>query len=82
MSEVKKIKGYINPKVVRGIAFYIISACIIFSVVMCILAIWDYANTDIFWRTVATLGVIGVGTAVFAYVNGIFGTEEENQKKS
>ena len=74
--EKNKKKGFLNTKVIRGISFYIISACIIFSVLMCILAIWDYAKSDIFWRTVATLGVIGVGTAVFAYVNGIFGNEE------
>lgn len=72
----KKTKGFLNPKIVRAITFYIISACIIFSVAICILAIWDYAKTDVFWRTIATLGVIAIGSAVFAFVNGIFGTEE------
>jgi hypothetical protein len=71
----KPQKGFINPRLVKAISFYTITTCIIFSVVMCILAIWEYAEPDIFWRTVATLGVIGVGTAVFAYVNGIFGSE-------
>ena len=75
----KKNKGFINPKLVKGIAFYIITACIVFSVVMCILAIWQYADPQIFWKTVSTLGVIGVGTAVFSYVNGVFGIgEDEN----
>ena len=73
----KKTKGFLNPKVVRAVTFYIISACIIFSVAVCILAIWNYAKTDVFWRTIATLGVIAIGSAVFAFVNGIFGTEEE-----
>jgi len=73
----KKTKGFLNPKIVRAVTFYIISACIIFSVAVCILAIWDYAKTDVFWRMIATLGVIAIGSAVFAFVNGIFGIEED-----
>jgi nucleoside recognition membrane protein YjiH len=73
----KKTRGFLNPKVVRAVTFYIISACIIFSVAVCILAIWDYAKTDVFWRMIATLGVIAIGSAVFAFVNGIFGIEED-----
>ena len=73
----QKTKGFLNPKVVRAVTFYIISACIIFSVAVCILAIWDYAKTDVFWRMIATLGVIAIGSAVFAFVNGIFGIEED-----
>lgn len=73
----KKIKGFLNPRVVRAVTFYIISACIIFSVAVCILAIWDYAKTDVFWRMIATLGVIAIGSAVFAFVNGIFGIDED-----
>ncbi len=73
----KKAKGFLNPKIVRAVTFYIISACIIFSVAVCILAIWNYAKTDVFWRMIATLGVIAIGSAVFSFVNGIFGIEEE-----
>ncbi len=73
----KKTKGFLSPKVVRAVTFYIISACIIFGVAVCILAIWDYAKTDVFWRMIATLGVIAIGSAVFAFVNGIFGIEED-----
>jgi uncharacterized integral membrane protein len=73
----KKAKGFLNPKIVRAVTFYIISACIIFSVAVCILAIWNYAKSDVFWRMIATLGVIAIGSAVFAFVNGIFGVEEE-----
>jgi nucleoside recognition membrane protein YjiH len=73
----KKVKGFLNPKIVRAVTFYIISACIVFSVAVCILAIWNYAKTDVFWRMIATLGVIAIGSAVFAFVNGIFGVEEE-----
>jgi hypothetical protein len=69
-------KGFLNPKYVKAITFYIISTCIILSVIVCILAIWDYAKTDAFWRMIATFGVIAVGSAIFAFINGIFGTEE------
>lgn len=72
---VRQPKGFLNPRAVRAVTFYIISACIIIGVAVCILAIWDYAKTDVFWRMIATLGVIAVGSAVFAFVNGIFGTE-------
>ena len=72
----KRNVGFLNASVVRAITFYIISACIILSVIMCILAIWDYAKTDVFWRMMATFGVIAVGSAVFAFVNGIFGVDE------
>ena len=73
----KRNVGFLSVKIVRAITFYIISACIILSVIMCILAIWDYAKTDVFWRMMATFGVIAVGSAVFAFVNGIFGVDEE-----
>jgi uncharacterized integral membrane protein len=73
----KETKGFLNPRIVRAVTFYIISACIIFSVAVCILAIWNYAKTDVFWRMIATLGVIAIGSAVFAFVNGIFGIEGE-----
>lgn len=72
----KKNKGFINPKTIKAITFYIISLCVIFSVVICILAIWDYANKDTFWRMIATFAVIGIGSAIFAFVNGIFGNED------
>lgn len=73
----KKSKGFLNPKIVKGITFYIISACIILSVIVSILAIWEYAKTDAFWRMIATFAVIALGSAVFAFVNGIFHVYEE-----
>jgi len=74
----RKNKGFLNPRIVRAITFYLISFCIILSVLMSILAIWNYAQPDVFWRMIATFGVIGVGSAIFAFVNGIFGSENEN----
>ena len=42
-------------------------------VVATILAIWEFAETDVLWRTVATCFVVGAGAAVFALVNNVFG---------
>ena len=73
----KKSRGFLSPKLVKGVTFYIISACIILSVIASILAIWEYAKSDVFWRMIATFGVIALGSAVFAFVNGIFRVDED-----
>jgi hypothetical protein len=66
-------KGYLNPRVVRALTFYVITICIVLSVIACILAIWDYADKDVFWRMVSTFAVIASGSALFALINNIFG---------
>lgn len=66
-------KGFFNPKIVKTIAFTLISICILGSIVLSIMAIWDYADKDTLWRMIASFGVIGLGSAIFAYVNGVFG---------
>lgn len=69
-------KGFFSPRIVRAAAFYIISVCIVASVVVCILAIWDFAKKDVLWRTLNSLVVVAAGTALFAFVNGVFGEEK------
>ena len=66
-------KGFFKPKVIKTISFSLISLCLIGSIVLSIMAIWDYANTDTLWRMIATMGVVGLGSAIFAYINGGFG---------
>ena len=51
---------------------------IVASVVVCILAIWDFAKKDSLYRLVASFLVVGAGTALFAMVNGIFGDENSS----
>jgi hypothetical protein len=68
-------KGFLNPRVVRAVTFYIITTCVILSVIVCILAIWNFARTDAFWRMIATFAVIAVGSAIFAFINNIFGID-------
>ncbi len=65
-------KGFFNPKIIKTISFTLITLCLIGSIVLSIMAIWDYADTDTLWRMIATMGVIGLGSAVFAYINGVF----------
>jgi|SRR5215813_10505263 len=66
-------RGFLNPELVRGLAFWITSLCLLVAVVACLLAIWEFTGTDILWRTVATCAVIGGGTLAFAWINALFG---------
>jgi hypothetical protein len=74
----KKSKGFFPPAIVRTVAFYIISLCIVASVVVCILAIWDFAKKDALWRLVASFVIVAAGTALFTFVNSVFGEEKDS----
>ena len=69
----KKRRGFLDPEFVRSASFWITSACILVAVLAALLAIWQFAGTDILWRTVATCAVIGIGTVAFYWVNVLFG---------
>ena len=69
-------RGFLNPSLVRSMSFWITSACILVAVLASLLAIWNFAGTDILWRTVATCAVIGSGTVAFYWVNVLFGKTE------
>jgi drug/metabolite transporter (DMT)-like permease len=75
-AEAKRNKGYLNSKIVKAVTFYIITGCVIASVILCILAIWEFADPDVFWRMIATFFVIAFGSGVFAFINNLFGTIE------
>jgi hypothetical protein len=66
-------RGFLNPELVRSLAFWVTSACILVAVLASLLAIWNFAGSDILWRTVATCAVIGIGTVAFYWVNVLFG---------
>ena len=70
-------RGYLNPSLVRSVSFWITSVCILVAVLASLLAIWQFAGTDILWRTVATCAVIGSGTVAFYWVNVLFGKASE-----
>ena len=72
-SQGKGRRGYLNPQIVKGFAFFVITICIVISVVACLLAIWEFAKPDVLWRTVATCVVVAAGVAIFTVVNTAFG---------
>ncbi|WP_018970769.1 hypothetical protein [Rubritalea marina] len=74
--EQKPKRGVLNPKAVRNVAFYVITICILVSVTVSILAIWDFAKDGALWRTVATCLVIAAGAAIFSVINVMFGDGE------
>ena len=72
----RRSQGFLPPRAVRGVSFCIISVCIFASVLACILAVWDFTKKDSLWRLIASFIVVGAGTALFAWVNGVFGDDE------
>ncbi len=61
--------GVVNPKVVRWIAFTVISVSLVVCTVLCILAIWQFTESDAVWRAIATFIVVSIATAIFTFVN-------------
>jgi len=59
----KRPKGFLNPCTIKLFSFVFVS----------ILAIWDFTKSDLWYRSLATLAVIAIGTAIFAVVNEKFG---------
>ena len=63
------MRGVINPSLVRGIAFVVITLSLVVCTVLCILAIWQFTESDAVWRAIATFIVVSVATGVFTFVN-------------
>jgi hypothetical protein len=74
----KPRRGFFPPAFVKGVAFYVISLCILSGVVVCILAIWDFTRPATLWRFGSSLLVVGSGTLLFALLNGFFGDEKKS----
>ena len=62
-------KGVVNPKLVRWIAFLVITISLVVCTVLCILAIWKFTESDAVWRAIATFIVVSVATGIFTFVN-------------
>lgn len=73
---IPKRHGFVDCRKVRGITFVTITACIIISIIACILAIWDFTKQDTLWRTVATCAVIAGGMMAFGIINVLYGPKE------
>lgn len=66
---VKSGRGVVNPKAVRWAAFVVISISLVVCTVLCILAIWQFTESDAVWRAIATFIVVSIATAIFTFVN-------------
>ena len=64
-----RTKGVVNPITVRWIAFFVITISLVACTVLCILAIWQFTQSDAVWRAIATFIVVSIATAIFAFVN-------------
>lgn len=61
--------GVVNPALVRWIAFGVITVSLVVCTVLCILAIWQFTQSDAVWRAIATFCVVSVATGIFTFVN-------------
>jgi len=73
----RKARGFLNPEKVQAFAFYVITLCILVSVVASILAVWDFSKNDALWRTIATCVIVAGGCGLFAIVNLSFGAHRD-----
>ena len=62
-------RGVLNPQIVRWIAFVVITVSLVACTVLCILAIWQFTQSDAVWRAIATFIVVSIATAIFTFVN-------------
>lgn len=65
----RPLKGVLEPKLVRMISFTIITVSLVACTVLCILAIWQFTESDAVWRAIATFIVVSIATAIFTFVN-------------
>jgi uncharacterized membrane protein YqjE len=59
----------IQPRLVRNISFTVITLSLVACTVLCILAIWQFTQSDAVWRAIATFIVVIVATGIFTFVN-------------
>jgi hypothetical protein len=62
-------RGIVNPRILRNIAFVIITFSLVVCTVLCILAIWQFTESDAVWRAIATFIVVSVSTGILTFVN-------------
>jgi uncharacterized membrane protein YqjE len=65
----RELKGVVEPKLVRVISFSVITVSLVACTVLCILAIWQFTESDAVWRAIATFIVVSVATGIFTFVN-------------
>ncbi|MBC7899354.1 MAG: hypothetical protein H7070_04820 [Saprospiraceae bacterium] len=65
----KQLKGVVQPKFVRIVSFIIITTSLVACTVLCILAIWQFTDSQAVGRAIATFIVVIMATAIFTFVN-------------
>lgn len=65
----QKVRGVISPKLVRAIAFVIITISLVICTVLCILAIWNFTESNAVYQAIGTFVVVSIATGVFTFVN-------------
>lgn len=65
----QELRGVVQPSMVRIISFTVITVSLVACTVLCILAIWEFTESDAVWRAIATFIVVSVATGIFTFVN-------------
>jgi len=65
----RETRGVINPRLLRNIAFGVITFSLVVCTVLCILAIWKFTESDAVWRAIATFVVVSVAIGILTFVN-------------
>ncbi len=70
----RKTVGVINFKLIRVMAYAVISIALLACAICCLVAVWGYVDPNVAWRALASLGIISTATAVFVALNEGFGS--------
>lgn len=70
---VKTPRGVLPYRVIRVVAFAVISTAIFVCSFIALLAVWDFADRDTAWRALASLAIIAGAMVAFVVVNEVFG---------
>lgn len=65
----REARGVINPRMLRNVAFGVITFSLVVCTVLCILAIWEFTKSDAVWRAIATFVVVSVAIGILTFVN-------------
>ncbi len=65
-------------KTVQTIAYWVMIISLVFLTLLAILSIWDIFDKDVFWKSIATIGVITFSSGIILIVTKNI---EKNQNK-
>jgi len=69
----RRLSGYVDPKIVRDCLFVLIVASLVAGTAVSVLGIWGYLEADVVARTLATIGVVVLGSLLFWLTNEVLG---------